>query len=117
MNTTDPNPISYFDSHVMYSRQPQDRQALRVFNTTNGKIKLNPNETITSIQKTDDYFIEAGDAASDFTVTASSSGAGITLKSSVIIPVDSTTSQIKGAGYIITTATSKAPQRDYRLSG
>ena len=58
------------------------------------------------LQKTDDYFIEAGNAAADFTIADTSAGKEIALKSSVAIPADSTTSQIKGVGYILTISTS-----------
>ena len=60
-NTTDPNPTSYFDSHVMYSRQWKNNKLFAVFNDATTPIKLNPNETITSIQCVDGYFIESGD--------------------------------------------------------
>ena len=89
----------------MYSRQPKTGKLFAVFNTTSGKIKLNPGEVVASIQKTDGFFIEAGDASADLTVTANSTGAGITLNSSVAIPIDTTNSQVKGLGYIFTVST------------
>ena len=93
---------SYISSDLMYSRHWKTGKLFAVFNTTGGKIKLNPGETITSIQSTDGYFIEAGDASADLIVTANSTGAEITLSSSVAIPVDSTNGQVKGVGYILT---------------
>ena len=98
---------SYISSDVMYSHHWKTGKIFAVFNTTNttqGKIKLNAGETITSLQKTDGYFIEAGDAASDLTVTDTSNGKEITLNSTVAIPMDSTNGQVKGIGYILTVA-------------
>ena len=88
----------------MYSRHWKNGKIFAVFNTTNtiqGKIKLRAGETITSLQKTDGYFIEAGDATSDLTVTDASNGKEITLNSTVAIPTDSTNGQVKGIGYIV----------------
>ena len=98
---------SYINSDVMYSRHWKNGKIFAVFNTTNtinGKIKLNSGETVTSIQKTDGYFIETGDASSELTVTDTSSGKEITLNSTVTIPIDSTNGQVKGIGYILTVA-------------
>ena len=102
-NTTDPNPTSYFDSHVMYSRQWKNNKLFAVFNDAITPIKLNPGETISSIQCTDGYFIELGDCTSNFTITDTSSGKQIKLNSNIVIPTDTTNGQIKGMGYIITT--------------
>ena len=99
--TSSGNLQSYISSDLMYSRQPKTGKLFAVFNTTSGKIKLRAGETITSLQKTDGYFIEAGDASADLTVTANSTGAEITLNSSVTIPIDSTNGQVKGIGYIV----------------
>ena len=96
---------SYISSDVLYSRHPKTGKLFAVFNTTNGVIKLNTGETVTSMQNTDAYFIESGDASADFDIT----GNEIRLKSSVTIDVDSSNNQIKGKGYIFTLKSSGAP--------
>ena len=95
---------SYISSDVMYSRHPKTGNLFAVFNTTNGVIKLNAGETVSSVQRVDGYFIEAGDASGDFDIY----GTEIYLKSSVTIDVDSSTGQIKGKGYIFTISSSSS---------
>ncbi|OOP55538.1 MAG: hypothetical protein AYP45_14255 [Candidatus Brocadia carolinensis] len=96
---------SYISSDVMYSRHPKTGKLFAVFNTTNGVIKLNADEVVTSVQNTDGYFIESGDASADFNIN----GNEIRLKSSVTIDVDSSRGQVKGKGYIFTLKSSGAP--------
>lgn len=100
------SPKSHIDSEVMYSRQPATGKLFAVFNTTNGIIRLGPGETVTSIQRIDGYFKEAGDGWSDCIV----SGNEIRLKSGVPIEVDSANNQVKGRGYILTLNTSASPK-------
>lgn len=87
---------SYISSDVMYSRHWKSNKLFAVFMSTNGVVKINDGETITNIKSVDDYFIETGDASTDFIIT----GNEIRLKSSVTIDVDSTNNQTKGKGYI-----------------
>src|SRR3990167_2511998 len=89
---------SYISSDVMYSRHPKTGKLFAVFNTTNGVIKLNTGESVTSVKRTDGYFIETTDGSADVTI----SGNEIRLKSSVTIDVDSSNGQVKGKGYIFT---------------
>ncbi|NUO09642.1 MAG: hypothetical protein HUU08_13355, partial [Candidatus Brocadia sp.] len=96
--------MSYIDSDVMYSRHPKTGKLFAVFNTTNGVIKLNAGETVISVQNTDGYFIESGNASADFNIT----GNEIRLKNSVPIAVDSSNGQIKGKGYIFTLSSSSS---------
>ncbi len=100
---------SHIDGNVMYSRQPNTGKLFAVFLTTNGVITLKAGEAVTSMQNTDGYFIEAGDAASDLTVTDTPNGKEIALNSTVTIPIDSTNGQVKGAGYILTVTYSSPP--------
>ena len=104
----DGNLQSYISSDLMYSRHPETGKLFVVFNTANGKIKLNPGETVASIQKIDDYFMETTSAAADFTVISNPEGSEIILKSTVAIPSDSANGQVKGAGYILTITTSSS---------
>src|SRR3989344_5135733 len=103
-STQNGQPQSYISSDVMYSRQWKNGKLFVVFNDALTPIKLNPNETIASIQCTDGYFIESGDCTADFTITDVSGAKQLKLKSTVVIPTDTTNGQIKGVGYIITTA-------------
>ena len=98
----DGNLQSYISADLMYSRHPETGKLFVVFNTPKGKIKLNPGETVVSIQKIDDYFMEITSAAADFTVISNPAGSEIALKSTVTIPTDSANGQVKGAGYILT---------------
>ncbi len=93
---------SYIDGNVMYSRHPKTGKLFVVFLTTNGVINLKAGETVVSMQRTDGYFVESGDASADFDIT----GAEIRLKSSVSIDVSSTNGQVKGNGYIFTLSSS-----------
>src|SRR3989338_2776893 len=88
----------------MYPRQWKNNKLFAVFNDATTPIKLNPGETITSIQCTDGYFIESGDCTNNFTIVDVSGVKQLTLKSTVVIPTDTTNGQVKGVGYIITTA-------------
>lgn len=92
---------SYLDGNVMYSRHWKNGKLFAVFNNTNGVIKLKPGEIISSIQCIDGLFVESGDCSSDFTVTDTANGKQLALKSSVVVPVDYTNSQVKGIGYVI----------------
>src|SRR3989344_6264904 len=80
-STQNGQPQSYISSDVMYSRQWKNGKLFVVFNTINGVLKLKQGETITSIQCTDNYFIESGDCAYNFIITDTSSGKQLTLKS------------------------------------
>ncbi|KAB2834092.1 MAG: hypothetical protein F9K48_07000, partial [Candidatus Brocadia sp.] len=104
-STKNGNLQSYISSDVMFSRHWKNGKIFAVFNTINGVIKLNAGETVTSMQNTDGYFVESGDASADFNIT----GNEIRLKSSVTIDVDSSNSQIKGKGYIFTLKSSGTP--------
>ncbi|OOP57492.1 MAG: hypothetical protein AYP45_03110 [Candidatus Brocadia carolinensis] len=107
---------SYISSDVMYSRHPKTGKLFAVFNTTNGVIKLNTGESVTSVKRTDGYFIETVDGSADFTI----SGNEIRLKSTVAIPVDSSNGQVKGNGYIITlagTSSSATPDGSFSING
>ncbi len=104
-STKNGNLQSYISSDVTYSRHWKNGKIFAVFNTTNGVIKLNTGETVTSMQNTDGYFIESGDASADFNII----GNEIRLKSSVAIDVDPSNNQIKGKGYIFTLKSSGAP--------
>src|SRR5574337_1225790 len=97
---------SYISGDVIYSRHPKTGKLFAVFNTTNGVIKLNTGETVTLVQRTDDFFIETMDASADFDIT----GDEIRLKNSVSIAVDSSNGQIKGNGYIFTLSSDGRPQ-------
>lgn len=92
---------SYIDGNVMYSRQPKTGKIFAVLTATGGTIKLKPGENISSIQCVDGLFVESGDCSSDFTVTDTANGKQLALKSSVVVPVDYTNSQVKGIGYVI----------------
>ena len=96
---------SYISSNVMYSRHPKTGKLFAVFNTTNGVIKLNTGESVTSVKRTDGYFIETVDGSADVTIM----GNEIRLKSSVTIDVDSSNGQVKGKGYIITLSSGSGP--------
>ena len=98
------SPNSYISVNVMYSRHWKTGKLFAVFNTNLEPIKVRPNETITSIQRTDGLFIESGDGSADVDIIDGANGKEIRLNSSVIIPTDSTNNQIKGVGYILTIA-------------
>lgn len=102
-NIADSNPTSYFDAHVMYSRHWKTGKLFAVFNDATGSIKLNPGETISSIECVDDLFMGNADCMSEFAITDASTGKQLSLKSAVVIPVDASEGQIKGKGYIVTT--------------
>ncbi|MDR4507113.1 MAG: LamG domain-containing protein [Candidatus Brocadiaceae bacterium] len=93
---------SYADDDVMYSRQPKTGKLFAVFMTKNGVIRLNRGETVTSMQHTDGYFIESGNASADFNIT----GDEIRLRDNVRIAVDSNNGQVEGNGYIFTLSSS-----------
>ncbi|HHT9137255.1 MAG TPA: TIGR03790 family protein [Candidatus Wunengus sp. YC60] len=95
---------SYISSDVLYSRHPKTGKLFAVFLTTNGIIKLNAGETVTSVQYTDGYFIEGGDGSGDVNIL----GSEISLKSSVSIDKDTNGEPI-GKGYIITISTGGVP--------
>lgn len=79
---------SFASSDVMYSRHPKTGKLFAVFLTTNGVIRINSGETVTSVSRTNDYFEEAADGGADVTV----SGNEIRLRSSAYT----------GRGYIFT---------------
>lgn len=82
------SPRSFASSDVIYSRHWKTGKLFVVFLTTNGVIRLKPNEVVSSTQRTDSYFVEAGDGAGDVSII----GSEIRLRSSVDI----------GKGYILT---------------
>lgn len=92
------SPKSYISNDVMYSRHPKTGKLFAVFLTTNGTIKLNSWETVSSIQSVDGYFMESGDGSADFDIVDKT----VRLKSGVSIAVDSGNGQVKGNGYIFT---------------
>ncbi|OQY97664.1 MAG: hypothetical protein B6D35_14630 [Candidatus Brocadia sp. UTAMX2] len=94
---------SYADPNVMYSRHPKTGKLFAVFITHNGVIKLNPGETVTSVQRVDGYFMESGDGSADVTIV----GDEIRLRSEVSIP--SSNGQSQGRGYIFTLLTNSMP--------
>ncbi|MDG5997819.1 MAG: hypothetical protein E3K33_12885 [Candidatus Brocadia sp.] len=94
---------SYTDPHVMYSRHPKTGKLFAVFITHNGVIKLNPGETVTSVQHVDGYFMESGDGSADVTIV----GDEIRLRNEVSIP--SSNGQSQGSGYIFTLLTNSMP--------
>ena len=110
---------SYVDENLMYSRQPKNGKIFVVFNNHSGALTLNSGETVTSISKVDDYFIESVDATGDFKI----SGGQIELKEGIDIPqasysyrnringvwTDLTGTTSIGLGYIVTTSTASAP--------
>lgn len=95
---------SYISSDVLYSRHPKTGKLFAVFLTTNGTIKLNAGETVTSVQYADGYFMEAGDGSDDVTIL----GDEISLKSSVNIDSD-TNGKPTGKAYIFTVSTGDIP--------
>ncbi|MFN3533426.1 MAG: Ig-like domain-containing protein [Candidatus Brocadia sp.] len=97
---------SYASSDVIYSRHPKTGKLFAVFITQNGTIRLNPGETVTSVQRTDGYFRESEDGSADVTIM----GDQITLNPGVAIDVDSTNNQVKGNGYIFTIESDGKPQ-------
>ncbi|MBM2832963.1 MAG: hypothetical protein HW406_124 [Candidatus Brocadiaceae bacterium] len=114
-STTDPiynsydiynNQQSCIDGNVMYSRHPKAGKLFAVFLTTSGVINLKAGEVVDSVQRTDGYFVESGEASADFDIT----GAEIRLKGNVSIDVDSTNGQIKGNGYIFTLWSDGSPK-------
>ncbi len=114
-STKNGNLQSYISSDVMYSRHWKNGKIFAVFNTTNGVIKLNTDESVTSVKRTDGYFIETVDGRSDVTI----SGNEIRLKSSVAIAIDSDNDQVKGNGYIITlagTSSSTVPDGSFSIN-
>jgi hypothetical protein len=84
---------SYISSNIMYTRHWKNpKKIFVVFNTHNEPLYLKQGETISSIQSVDGYFVENGNATSDFTVSLPA----ITLNPAVAIPND------MGKGYVIT---------------
>ncbi len=79
---------SYAGSDVMYSRHPKTGKLFAVFLTMSGAITLNAGETVTSVGRTDGFFVESGDGSVDVNIT----GNEIRLKSRKEI----------GKGYIFT---------------
>ena len=59
---------SYVSSDVMYSRHPKTGKLFAVFLTLSGAITLNTGETVTSVQRTDGFFIESGDGSADVNI-------------------------------------------------
>src|SRR3990170_8104433 len=59
---------SYVSSDVMYSRHPKTGKLFAVFLTLSGAVTLNAGESVTSVQRTDGFFIESGDGSNDVSV-------------------------------------------------
>ncbi|MCC6220847.1 MAG: LamG domain-containing protein [Deltaproteobacteria bacterium] len=100
---SDPNPVSYFDQHVMYSRHWKTKKIFAVFNDNISPVKLNPGETVTSIECVDGYFMETKGCAGEFDLTK-----GLEIKSTLdfCAPLQTTPCIPKsiGKGYIFTVA-------------
>src|SRR3990170_5124335 len=60
---------SYVSSDVMYSRHPKTGKLFAVFLTLSGIITLNAGETVTSVERTDGFFVESGDGSADVNIT------------------------------------------------
>ena len=90
---------SYMSPDVYYSRHPYTKKVFAVFNTAAGIVNLRAGESVVSIKRTDNLFIETTDAGTDVVVS------GTTIKPNAVAV---------GKGYIITTSqpapiTSPAP--------
>ena len=59
---------SYGSCDVMYSRHPGIGKLFAVFLTMSGVITLNPGETVTSVGRTDGFFVESEDGGSDVVI-------------------------------------------------
>ena len=59
---------SYASSDVMYSRHPKTGKLFAVFLTMSGAIMLNAGETVTSVERTDGFFVESGDGSADVNI-------------------------------------------------
>lgn len=83
------SPNSYADANVIYSRNPKTGKIFVVFLNGSGAVTLRGAESVASIQKTDGFFIEAGDGMADVSISGST--------------VKLTNMANAGKGYIITT--------------
>ncbi|TWU52580.1 Dispase autolysis-inducing protein precursor [Candidatus Brocadiaceae bacterium B188] len=59
---------SYASSDIIYSRHPKSGKVFAVFLTPSGVVKLNADETVTSVRCTNSFFVESGDGSDDVTV-------------------------------------------------
>lgn len=91
------SPLSFISSDLIYSRHPKTKRLFAVFLNANGKITLDQNRSIQSIERADEFFIEAGDAMADFIIE----GNTVSIKSSVSFDKDASNDQVKGQAYII----------------
>ena len=80
------HPIKYFQS-VIAVKQPETGKLFVVFLSENGKVKIPKGKKVAAIYKTDDLFIENGDAANE-----------LILQSNALIPKGT---DYLGKGYII----------------
>ncbi len=83
------SPNSYADANVIYSHHPKTGKLFAVFLDASGVVTLQPGETVTSVQRTDGFFIEAGDGMADLRIS------GNTIN--IISPLN------LNKGYVITT--------------
>jgi len=90
---------SYADMDIIYSRHPDTGKLFVVFLETSGVVRLRSGESVTSVQRTDDFFIESGNGISDVNIN----GDEVRLLSS------SNTNK----GYILTLSSSGAYCGDY----
>ncbi len=84
------SPNSYVDSHIIYSRHHKTGKIFVVFLNTAGSIKLQENETITSVMRTNGLFIETVDGIQDVEIENNE--------------IRLTNPAYTGKGYIITTS-------------
>src|SRR3990167_1468965 len=59
---------SYVSGDVMYSRHPKTGKLFAVFLTLSGVITLNAGEIVTSVERTDGFFVESGDGSADVNI-------------------------------------------------
>lgn len=59
---------SYASSDVIYSRHPKTGNLFAVFLTKNGMVKLDADEKVTSMYRTDGFFIESEDGTADVSI-------------------------------------------------
>jgi hypothetical protein len=83
------SPNSRADGDVIYSRHWKTGKIFVVFLNASGTVTLREGETVTEVQRTDNYFIESGDGISDVSIV----GNAVTLTNLANL----------GKGYIFTT--------------
>lgn len=63
------SPNSYADSNIIYSRHPVTGKIFAVFLNSSGNIRLSENEQISSVNRTDGFFIESDDGTNDLQIS------------------------------------------------